>query len=382
MHRQCTTLFCILLLSGSAGPALAQRMGMPGQPDIEVDARTRGAVIESLIVSVGKYYVFPDKAEEVAKSIRRRAKRGEYDAITSSKEFADSLTAHLQAVTHDLHLRVHYRYEPLPVTNTDEAPSPEEVRRAHEQERVRNFGFEKVERLAGNVGYLELRMFSDDPDAQTTAVAAMNFLANCDAIIIDLRRNGGGSPRMIQTLLTYFVPENHDRLHFNDFYQRGSDVLEQWYTSPYVPGRRLDGKPLYVLTSPITGSAAEEFSYDVKTHKLGTLIGAVTAGGANPGGLFRLSEHFGAFIATGRAVNPITKTNWEGVGVEPDVAVAPETALRTAHVDALTKLLAKAEDDPQRAALSAAMEMAKAAPDEPAENFTRRMRRMVQPSSQ
>jgi retinol-binding protein 3 len=377
MHRRITRLFLLALTASFVPmPAPAQQAAGPDQPDLTLDARTRSAVIESLLVSVRSHYVFPEKAEEVAKAIRRRASRKEYDAITSSKEFADSLTAHLQAVTHDLHLRVHYRYEPLPEQMGDDGPPPpEELRRMREAGRVRNFGFERVERLAGNVGYLDLRMFSGDPAAQATAVAAMNFLGNSDAIIIDLRRNGGGSPAMIQTLLTYFVSDMGERLHFNDFYERGRDGLEQWYTSAYVPGQRLDGKPLYVLTSSRTGSAAEEFSYDVKTHKLGTLVGAKTAGGANPGGLFRLNEHFGAFIATGRAINPITKTNWEGVGVEPDVAVPAESALREAHMAALTKLIAQASDDDQKAALNAALEQAKSTPDQPAELFQRPQRR-------
>jgi C-terminal processing protease CtpA/Prc len=238
---------------------------------------------------------------------------------------------------------------------------------------VRNYGFEKVQRLAGNVGYLDLRMFAGMPEAQPTAIAAMNFLGNADAIIVDLRRNGGGSPGMIQTLLTYFV-EPGDRLHFNDFYRRATDDIEQYHTASFVPGPRLFGKPLYVLVSNRTGSAAEEFSYDVQTHKLGTLVGATTAGAANPGGLFRLSEHLAAFIATGRAINPVTKTNWEGVGVKPDVAVAPENALREAHVAALEKLKEKASPE-RRQVLDLALEQAKQAPGDPAEDFQRPMRR-------
>jgi C-terminal processing protease CtpA/Prc len=142
-----------------------------------------------------------------------------------------------------------------------------------------------------------------------------------------------------------------------------------------VPGPRLNGKPIYVLTSSRTGSAAEEFAYDVQTHELGTLVGATTAGAANPGGFFRLDDHFGAFIATGRAINPVTNTNWEGVGVKPDVAVAPETALREAHVLALQKLIEQAQDDEQRNGLNAALERAKERKDEAPEDFVRRSRR-------
>jgi C-terminal processing protease CtpA/Prc len=349
-------------------------MGGGDQPDLTIDARTRATVVESLAVKVRDHYVFPEQATKVARDLKRRLTRKEYDSITSAKEFADSLTAHMQAITHDLHLRAHYRHDPIPAQRDDGPPPAEEIRRRRELERARNYGFEKVERLAGNVGYLEMFMFSRDPEAQPTAVAAMNFLGNVDALIIDLRRNGGGSPAMIQTLLTYLIaPE--DRILFNTFFQRGEERIEQWHTASHVPGPRLNGKPIYVLISPLTGSAAEEFAYDIQTHQLGTLVGATTAGAANPGGFFRLDDHFGAFVATGRAINPITNTNWEGVGVKPDVAVPPETALRAAHVAALEKLIERAEGDAQRAALNGALERAKERTDDAPESFMRRQRR-------
>jgi len=375
MSRIRIMIASLLAALAAAAAAHAQPMASGDQPDMTLDASTRAAVIESLAVAVTDHYVFPDLAKTVAKDLRQRLRRREYDSITSAKEFADSLTAHLQVITRDLHLRAHYRHEAIPTElRADGPPPPEELRRMREAGRVRNHGFEKVERLAGNVGYLELLMFSGDPDAQATAIATMNFLGNVDALIVDLRRNGGGSPAMIQTLLTYLIaPE--DRLLFNTFFRRGEERIEQWHTAAYVPGRRLNGKPLYVLISSRTGSAAEEFAYDVQTHELGTLVGATTAGAANPGGFFRLNDHFGAFIATGRAINPVTNTNWEGVGVKPDVDVAPESALREAHVMALQKLIEEADDDAERGALNAALERARERKDEAPEDFVRRSRR-------
>jgi C-terminal processing protease CtpA/Prc len=218
------------------------------------------------------------------------------------------------------------------------------------------------------VGYLDLRQFSGAPEAQATAVAAMNFLGNCDALIVDLRRNGGGAPTMIQTLLSYLV-EPGRRLNFNNFYEREGDRWVQYHTSPHVPGPRLAGKPIYVLTSVLTASAAEEFSYDIQTHELGTVVGAISAGAANPGGFLRISDHLAAFVATGRAVNPITKTNWEGVGVKPDVAVPPHEALRTAHVRAIEELKKKPRDAAHEAFLGRALEFAKQTPDDKASDF-------------
>ncbi len=363
-----------LITVALASPARAQfAPGSPDDPDTPLDARTRAAVIESLAVAVQQDYIFPDKGAELAKALRKRASGKQYDAITSSKVFADSLTAHMQALTHDLHMRVHYRHEAFPV-QAPEAPSPDEIRKQTEFERLRNFGFESVQRLPGNVGLLDLRQFSGAPEAQATAVAAMNFLSNCDALIVDLRRNGGGDPAMIATLLSYLVAPG-DRLHFNDFEQRGQNGLREWYTSPFVPGPHLNGKPVYVLTSNRTGSAAEEFSYDLQTHQLGQTVGAVSAGAANPGGLVRLSDHLAAFIANGRAVNPITKTNWEGVGVKPDIDVPPATALREAHVRALQELMKSAKDDERRAFLQRSLDAAKLRADEPAAEFERPQRR-------
>ncbi len=366
-------LGALTLLTPAARAQFAS--GSPDDPDTPIDARTRAAVVESLAVAVRDRYIFPEKGAELARQLRRRAAQKQYDGITSSRELADTLTAHMQATTHDLHMRVHYRYQPLPTGPADEdRATPEEQQRQLAQERLRNFGFEQVRRLPGNVGYLDLRQFSGAPEAQSTAIAAMNFLGNCDALIVDLRRNGGGSPAMIQTLLSYLV-EPGDRLHFNDFHEREGDRWVQWYTSPYVPGPRLAGKPIYVLTSPLTGSAAEEFSYDIQTHKLGTLVGGTTAGAANPGGLFRLSDHLATFIATGRAVNPITKTNWEGVGVKPEVDVPPATALREAHVRAIEALQKSPRDDEHRALLGRALDFAKKTASEPEDDFVRPARR-------
>jgi hypothetical protein len=361
----------------AAAPASAQMFGSPNDPDTPIDAPTRTAVIESLAVAVQSHYVFPDKGAALAKILRQRLARHEYDRITSSKELADSLLAHMQAFTHDRHMRVHYRYQPFPMhPEHEEAPDETERRRELEAERLLNFGFERVQRLPGNVGYLDLRMFSGLPEAQPTAIAAMNFLANTDAVIIDLRRNGGGDPAMLQTILTYFVaPGAH--LHINDFYLREGDRTEQFWTAAQVPGPRMNGKPLFVLTSNLTGSCAEEFAYDVQTHKLGTLYGATSGGAANPGGLFRLSDHLAAFIATGRAVNPVTKTNWEGVGVKPDHDVPPGDALREANVAAVQKLIDDARDDDRRKILQMALERARATPGDPAEEFVRGPRRMV-----
>lgn len=368
------SVLCIFALA-LAAPARAQALGSESQPDLVIDAATRRAVVDTLCDRVERYYVFADKAHIVTKAIRKRMSGHAYDRISSAVDFADTLTAHMQSAVHDVHLRVHYRYEPIPAMQED-GPQPEsEQRRMQERSWYTNYGFERMERLPGNVGYLDLQQFSGDPAGQATAVAAMTMLSNSDALIIDLRRNGGGSPTMIATILTYFVAQD-DRLLFNTFYQREGEKTEEYWTSPYVPGARYLGKPVYVLTSARTASAAEEFAYDVQAHKLGTVVGAVTRGGANPGRLFRLNDHFAAFVATGRAINPITKTNWEGVGVKPDSLTKAGEALRAAYSMALQRLIDGVKDDPDRLdSLKRSLEAAAQRPLDPEEDFQRPQRR-------
>ena len=369
MKRPSTAAALALTLAAAMAaptPAGAQFGGPPpDQPDMAIDAAFRAAVVESLAANVDAAYVFPDVATKVARGLRERRRKGRYDRIVQAKEFADTLNADLRALAHDLHLRVQYSHRPLGPRDGsgragagDVLPSAAERERVAAQSRRLNHGFERVERLPGNVGYVELRAFDGSPEAGLVAQAAMQFLANSDALIFDLRRNGGGDPNMIALLLSYLYAAD-ERVHINDFYQREGNRTEEYWTSTTVPGPRFPAHDVYVLTSRNTGSAAEEFAYDVKHLKRGTVVGEVTAGGANPGGLFPLNDHFAAFIATGRAINPVTKTNWEGTGVEPDVKVPAADALRAAHADALTKLIARTTDPEIKAARERALAQVK-----------------------
>ena len=163
----------------------------------------------------------------------------------------------------------------------------------------------------------------------------MNFLGNVDAIIFDLRDNGGGDPKMVALISTYLFDQP---THLNDIYNRKEDATTQFWTLPYVPGKRLAGKPVFVLTSKYTFSAAEEFAYNLKNLKRGTIIGETTGGGAHPVSGQRIDDHFMIGVPSGRAVNPISKTNWEGTGVEPDIKVPANQALEVAKEKALEEI--------------------------------------------
>ena len=198
-----------------------------------------------------------------------------------------------------------------------------------------NFGFFRVERLAGNIGYVDLRGFMSPAMAGNTATAAMTFLANTDAVIFDLpteRRRRSKHGRVSTSYLFGSQP-----VHLNDFYNRPMNDTRQSWTSAFVPGPRLTDVDVYLLTSSRTFSGAEEFTYNLKNLQRATVVGETTGGGAHPVSGRRINDQFVIAVPTGRPINAVTKSNWEGVGVEPDVKVPAEQALRAAHLMALEK---------------------------------------------
>ena len=341
---------CIFALAAAvAVPALAQPPAPPAPP--AVDAKDRAAIIDDIAAALNEIYVFPETAKKMEEHVRRQLKSGAYDRLGTLDAFTRKLTEDLQSVSRDLHLNVSWAPEPPP----SEAGGPtQEERRARFAERLRrdNYCFQKVERLAGNVGYVELDCFAQAELAGGAAVAAMGFLAGSDALIFDLRDNGGGSPSMIQLLTSYLVREP---THLNSFYVRQGDRTEQFWTNAWVPGTRLPDVPVFVLTSGRTFSAAEEFTYNLKNLKRATIVGETTGGGAHPGGVRPITDTFGIWLPTGRAINPITKTNWEGVGIEPDIKVEAPRALEAAHLAALKAVRAGATDPRHQADLERAI---------------------------
>jgi C-terminal processing protease CtpA/Prc len=325
-------------------PTLSQ--AQTAQQDMTIDAATRKDVVGGVQRQLAEGYVFPRKANEMIAVLRDRVKQGSYDSIVSAQGLADVLTRDLQAVSHDRHLRVIYRSRGVEDQTPDASPSEVQRREREAFGKRVNYGLERVERLNGNVGYLEIRSFDfDAATVDSVLAAAMSFLSNTDALIIDVRRNGGGEPGMVAAVCSYLLPP---RLLINKFYWRPQDRWDEFRTA-LVSGRHYGTtRPVYVLTSEDTFSGAEEFAYDVQTQHRGEVVGDTTGGGAHPGGVRRVSEHFGVWVPSGRAVNPVTGTNWEGTGVRPDVPVPAEDALRTAHLRALGRILASARDAERR----------------------------------
>jgi len=326
-------------------PAVVADFGLRALPpgtnvsdlNFKIDAAARARVIDGAIAQLNEFYVFPETAKKMGELVKSKQKKGDYDSITDGGALARMLTDNFREVSHDKHLRVDFSPAPVP-DRPDGPPGADEIARYRKDMERMNCGFDKVEILSGNVGYLKFDMFADPDICGPTAVAAMNFLANVDAIIFDLRENGGGDPKMIAFLSTYLFSE---ATHLNDLWERKGDVTHQYWTLPYVPGKHLDGKPAYVLTSKETFSGAEEFSYNLKNLKRATIIGETTGGGAHPVSGHRIDDHFMIGVPFARAINPISKTNWEGTGVEPDVKVPAPDALATAQKLAAEKLGSK-----------------------------------------
>ncbi|GLY49731.1 interphotoreceptor retinoid-binding protein [Lentzea sp. NBRC 102530] len=282
--------------------------------------------IELLCSQLASYYVFPDTANEIAKVLRARLDEGAYSTVDDDEAFAAAVTADLQSVNGDKHLRLLYSAAEVPESDQESAWDPVAYRKEAEQDA---FGIRKLERLEGNVGLLELSLLHDADIATPAIIAAMNLIAHTDALIIDLRKNGGGDPHTVALVCSYLFDEP---VHLNDIYNRPDDTTQQFWTLPHVPGPKFGGKkPVYVLTSSRTFSGAEELSYNLQQNERATLIGETTKGGAHPGDRYRVGPHLKSSIPNGRAINPISGTNWEGVGVVPHIQVPADEAFAVAY---------------------------------------------------
>jgi retinol-binding protein 3 len=328
----CATL-ALLLGAAPAGRSLAQESAK----DLPIDKTLRTNVIEAVARTTEDNYVFPERGREIARAVRRSLKRGDYDDIVSADALVTRLTADMQAVTPDRHLKMAFSFEPRPMEDPNGELSPEAEAERRLSAIRRNFGIERVEQLDGNVGYLKMVKFEDPALAGATLVAAMEFLANTDALIIDLRQNGGGHADLVTLLTSYFVGK--EPVHLVDFYDRRSGETSQSWTLPYVPGPRYNDKPLYILTGQRTFSAAEQFVYCLQKMGRAVVVGEATRGGAHFAKIFQIDPHFAVMVPVGNATSITTGSNWEGTGITPDVAVPGETATRTAHRMALEKLL-------------------------------------------
>jgi hypothetical protein len=315
-----------------------------------LDAAKKQAIVDEVSSLLNKNYIFAETAKKMEETLRGRLKAGDYDKLGTAPQFAQAVSDDLSEVSKDRHIGFAHNPDMAANIRHLQSRSEDEAKKAREREleryRRENFGFRKVERLPGNIGYLDFRVFASPDQAGATAVAAMNFLAYCDAIIVDLRQNGGGDPAQIQLISSYFFGSP---AHLNDLYYRAADTTENYWTLPFVPGPKASGADLYILTSARTFSGAEEFTYNMKNLKRATVIGETTGGGAHPTDAMIVQEDYILRVPIARAINPVSKTNWEGTGVAPDIAVPAAQAFDRAYLMAVEKLAAKAAGPERKA---------------------------------
>lgn len=310
-------------------------------------------------------YFDPAKGKTVADGLRAAAARGEFDALTDPRDLARVLSDRLRPLDH--HFNVSYDPEARPASTGGPASAAAARLSQAEQERRRNYGFHRVEMLPGAIGYIDMTGHADfafgkpDDPARRAVDAALQLVSGADAVIIDLRDNGGGSPAMVGYLVSAFTPKDADI--YNIFHSREGTESER--PAETYPRPRLD-VPLYILISGRTGSAAEATAYTLQAAGRAVIVGEASAGAANPGGTAALGDGFSVFVSDGTPVNPVTKANWEGVGVKPDVAVPATEALDRAQILALETVLAKRPSGPEALDNRWALEALKAEANPPA----------------
>ncbi|MFW9879864.1 MAG: S41 family peptidase [Candidatus Thorarchaeota archaeon] len=307
-------------------------------------------ICRELCKKIEECYIFPEIAEKISQVLLNKLEQRLFDGIIDPDNFCRIITNDLIEVSNDLHF--YFEYNPSLAQNLLEESKDEknffddsfiEFKNQLKYEQYKNFYIVKAERLPGNIGYIKLDDFPPAEFAGEVIIGALQFLSNANALIFDIRNNGGGYPSMV-SLLVSFLMEPSSKL-LTSIYERKSDKYFQNWTAPYVPGKRFLKKPVYVLTSRRTASAAEEFTYALKMLKRAKIVGETTRGAANPVDIFPIFKKFVIWLPIGRPINPISNDNWEGKGVSSDYEVSQEKALEKAHMLAFNDILKNLDDN-------------------------------------
>jgi Peptidase family S41/N-terminal domain of Peptidase_S41 in eukaryotic IRBP len=312
----------------------AARIDVPDDGSLAAEQLSGREIVTKAMELLRANYVFPDEAERAAAAIEARLAAGEYDGLDEIT-LTDRVTGHLQDITGDKHLRLRLGGGPGPRREPPKRPDREKMRKMG---RLDNFGIRRVERLNGNVGYIDLRRMAVPANAGPAIAAAMELVAGTYALIIDMRHNGGGAPEGVVFWCSYLF--DGEPTHLNDIFRADTGETRQFWTLPYVPGTRYPDPPVYVLTSERTFSGGEDLCYTLQALGRAQVIGETTGGGAHPTRPFPVSPAVHIGIPFARSVNPVTGTNWQGTGVVPDVAVPEAQAYDVAYTRTLEHVLA------------------------------------------
>lgn len=273
-------------------------------------------VIETLSILIEDFYIYPEVAKKNREYLYKQYEAGYFIKFKDNKNFAKALTEVVQSVNKDKHMRIMANKAYKTPENTLERKAEQRMDQINNY-RNYNHGFKELKLFEENVAYLDLRGFASFERAKEIADAYMKLISQADSVIIDLTKNGGGDPAMVQYLCSYFFDQ---KLHLNSLYYRDGNRTDEYWTLDEVGGQKMDDIPLFIMISSHTFSGAEEFSYNMQTQKRAILVGQTSGGGANPGKTKGINENLSVFIPMGKAINPITKTSWEGVGVRPDIS--------------------------------------------------------------
>lgn len=341
MKKKWIVIPCLLVLTviGVLGMPIWKHLWQvfKPRPEVVVDRAMQVEAVDRLVAALNEHYIFPDKARQMEAVLRQRQQEGKYDGVKDGERLAKQLTADLHGVMRDRHMEVGFR-PGLVLPHEGNGPPASTQAEWEEQNNVlirlimgivARRDVEKVERLGSNIGYLKISGFPPPWLVAGKFGAAMDELAETDGLILDLRQNGGGGTESAALLISYFVDQ---RTRLNEVWDRHTGATMQHWTTDKLDGRRYGSrKPVFILVGPHTMSAGEDFAYTMQAMKRATVIGERTWGGANPAIPHRIGEHFFVTIAGRRVINPITRSNWEGVGVIPDIPAALDKALAVAQ---------------------------------------------------
>ena len=324
-NRMFTSVLALLITGISLPSAQSSPITAAAETDAEItlDDTLRHLVIEGAITNLKQHYVDQDLAPKIAETLLANEEHGGYRGINSAPALANLLTRQMRDISQDNHLELIYSRAALPEHPSE--PTAENLARYRSIMERENCTFEKVEILPNKIGYLKLNSFPDVSVCQRTAQKMMARLSHAEAIIFDLRDNTGGFPDMVALITAYLFD------HPEYLYNPRENVTEHSWTASPVPGNKLADKAVYVLTSSRTLSGAEQFSYNLKMLKRATLVGETTGGAAHAGNFYRIDEHFGIAIPEVKPINPYSKADWEGTGVQPDIRVKAKNAMATAE---------------------------------------------------
>ncbi len=315
----------------------------------EQKKQTINSTIEILKVK----YISPDILPKLDSTISGNYTKGKYDTISTGNEFAFRLTRDLQEITRDQHLKILYK-------QTNKTDNQGIIKRELSRDQwlknlmiENNYSIKEKAILEGNIGYVSIPLFGPLRDCADTLIAAMNYVKNTKALIIDLRDcRGSLDENTIPFIFSYFFK---DPVHIDNFYTRETNTLKQFWTYGYVPGSLYVDKPIYVLTSGKTFSGGEAFAYNLQQLKRGVVVGELTRGGANPSEMQKINANFSITVPYAASISSVSNTNWENTGVKPDIEVKSILALYEANSLALKKLLSSSENQSTTVELEAAI---------------------------